>query len=65
MCVFNLNIFFLFFFSIKCRQRRISYTGPLIVTLGWSIDGVKQEAIPKYLGDVPVMVKVCDIPVFP
>ncbi|XP_029641029.1 DNA-directed RNA polymerase I subunit RPA2 isoform X1 [Octopus sinensis] len=50
-------------YPAECRQRRISYTGPLIVTLGWSIDGVKQEAIPKHLGDVPVMVKsnICNL----
>ncbi|GAB1603047.1 DNA-directed RNA polymerase I subunit RPA2 isoform X1 [Argonauta hians] len=47
----------------ECRQRSVSYNGPLIVTLGWSLNGVQQEAMTNYLGDVPVMVKsnICNL----
>lgn len=45
-------------FPTECRQRGTTYKGKIIVRLGWSVNGKKQEALEKDLGEVPIMVKV-------
>ncbi|CAE1267736.1 DNA-directed RNA polymerase I subunit rpa2,DNA-directed RNA polymerase I subunit RPA2,Probable DNA-directed RNA polymerase I subunit RPA2,DNA-directed RNA polymerase I subunit RPA135 [Acanthosepion pharaonis] len=44
-------------FPAECRLRMCSYAGALVVTFGWSVNGVKQAHIQKNLGNIPIMVK--------
>lgn len=45
-------------YPTECRQRGGTYKGKIIVKLGWSINGKKQEILEKDLGEIPIMVKV-------
>ncbi|OQR94074.1 DNA-directed RNA polymerase I subunit RPA2 [Thraustotheca clavata] len=41
----------------ECRQRGISYTAPLVVTLGRSFGGSAIEQLQRTVGNIPIMVK--------
>uniref|UniRef100_A0A224XGY9 DNA-directed RNA polymerase subunit beta n=1 Tax=Panstrongylus lignarius TaxID=156445 RepID=A0A224XGY9_9HEMI len=47
----------------ECRQRRISYSGRIIVKINWEIDGKPQIPLQKEVGCIPVMLKskVCHL----
>lgn len=41
----------------ECRQRKLSYTAPLVVTLGYRIDDEPSQHIQRSVGDLPIMVR--------
>ena len=43
----------------ECRQRAITYKGKLMIKVGFSINGKKQDFVEKQLGEIPIMIKVC------
>lgn len=48
-------------YPTECRQRGCSYKGKIIVKLGWSINDKLQETLARDLGEIPIMIKVCNI----
>jgi len=42
----------------QCRERGVSYSGRIMVRCGWKVDGVAQAPFERYIGQVPIMVKV-------
>ena len=54
-------LFFMFscIFVLQCRERSITYKGPMSVSVHWEIDGRPQPTVQeKQIGEVPIMVKV-------
>ncbi|KAL3881450.1 hypothetical protein ACJMK2_027892, partial [Sinanodonta woodiana] len=50
-------------FPSECRERGITYKGPVQVQVGFSINGNMEMPITKIIGEIPVMVKsdVCNL----
>lgn len=46
-------------YPTECRQRASTYTGRCTVSVGWSVNGVSKPTVDKYMGDIPVMLRVC------
>jgi len=42
----------------KCRERGVSYSGRIMIRCGWKVNGVIQMPFERYIGQVPIMVKV-------
>lgn len=42
----------------ECRQRASTYKARMIITIGWSIDGLKQQSFEKDMGEIPIMLRV-------
>lgn len=48
-------------YPTECRQRGCTYKGKITVKLGWSINNNVQETLERDLGEIPIMIKVCNI----
>lgn len=44
----------------QCRERGVSYSGRIMIRCGWKVNGVIQAPFERYIGHVPIMVKVTD-----
>ena len=44
--------------GLQCRERGVSYSGRIMVRCGWKVNGVIQAPFERYIGQVPIMVKV-------
>ena len=42
----------------QCRERGVSYSGRIMIRCGWKVNGVIQMPFERYIGQVPIMVKV-------
>ena len=45
-------------FCGQCRERGVSYSGRIMVRCGWKVNGTAQMPFERYIGHVPIMVKV-------
>lgn len=45
-------------YPTECRQRAATYKGKMNITIGWLVNGRKQEPLERSLGEVPIMIKV-------
>jgi len=43
---------------VQCRERGVSYSGRIMVRCAWKVNGVAQMPFERYIGHVPIMVKV-------
>ena len=43
---------------MQCRERGVSYSGRIMIRCGWKVNGVIQMPFERYIGQVPIMVKV-------
>lgn len=48
-------------YPTECRQRGCTYKGKLTARLGWSINNKNQETLERDLGEIPIMIKVCNL----
>ena len=52
------SIINIFNVAFQCRERGVTYKGPLNVLLGWKVNGVSCGPVDKVVGHIPIMVKV-------